>query len=108
MHIIRRADLGDTVLHRYDPTTRTLEISNQLSSGQQVFKMATELAYLEFGELIDAQVQEGKFTSRPPGGWPAGPGGYFAAATVLPYRQFHDVSGRTSATTSNASRPSTR
>ena len=93
VHIIRRADLGDTVLHRYDPATRTLEISNQLSSGQQVFKMATELAYLEFGELIDAQVQEGKFTSDSARRLARlGLAGYFAAATVLPYRQFHDVS----------------
>ena len=93
VHIIRRADLGDTVLHRYDPTTRTLEISNQLSSGQQVFKMATELAYLEFGELIDAQVQEGKFTSDSARRLARlGLAGYFAAATVLPYRQFHEVS----------------
>ena len=93
VHIIRRADLGDTVLHRYDPATRTLEISNHLSSGQQVFKMATELAYLEFGELIDAQVQEGKFTSDSARRLARlGLAGYFAAATVLPYRQFHDVS----------------
>ncbi|MCB0945465.1 MAG: acetate metabolism transcriptional regulator RamB, partial [Mycobacterium sp.] len=93
VHIIRRADLGDTMLHRYDPTTRTLEISNQLSSGQQVFKMATELAYLEFGELIDAQVQEGKFTSDSARRLARlGLAGYFAAATVLPYRQFHEVS----------------
>ena len=93
VHIIRRADLGETVLHRYDPATRTLEISNQLSSGQQVFKMATELAYLEFGELIDAQVQEGKFTSDSARRLARlGLAGYFAAATVLPYRQFHEVS----------------
>ena len=93
VHIIRRADLGETVLHRYDPATRTLEISNHLSSGQQVFKMATELAYLEFGELIDAQVQEGKFTSDSARRLARlGLAGYFAAATVLPYRQFHEVS----------------
>ena len=56
-------DLGDTVLHRYDPATKTLEIGSHLSSGQQVFKMAAELAYLEFGDLIDKLVEEGKFTS---------------------------------------------
>ncbi len=58
-----RTDLGDTVLHRYDPATKTLEIGSHLSSGQQVFKMAAELAYLEFGDLIDKLVEEGKFTS---------------------------------------------
>ena len=63
VHIVRRIDLGDTVLHRYDPATKTLEIGSHLSSGQQVFKMAAELAYLEFGDLIDKLVDEGKFTS---------------------------------------------
>lgn len=63
VRINKRIDLGDTVLHRYDPATNTLEISSHLSPGQQVFKMAAELAYLEFGDLIDAMVTDGKFTS---------------------------------------------
>jgi predicted transcriptional regulator len=92
VHIIRRIDLGETVLHRYDPATRTLEISNHLSSGQQVFKMATELAYLEFGDLIDRLVDEGKFTSEESRTLARlGLANYFAAATVLPYGQFHHM-----------------
>jgi XRE family transcriptional regulator, fatty acid utilization regulator len=92
VHITRRIDLGDTVLHRYDPKTKTLEISNHLSSGQQVFKMAAELAYLEFGDLIDSLVDEGKFTSEESHTLARlGLANYFAAAAVLPYRQFHDV-----------------
>jgi predicted transcriptional regulator/transcriptional regulator with XRE-family HTH domain len=90
--INKRIDLGDTVLHRYDPKTKTLEISKHLSAGQQVFKMATELAYLEFGDLIDAMVSDGKFTSEESHTLARlGLANYFAAATVLPYRQFHDV-----------------
>lgn len=92
VHINRRIDLGDTVLHRFDPTTKTLEFSNHLSLGQQVFKMAAELAYLEFGDLIDTLVEEGKFTSDESHTLARlGLANYFAAATVLPYRQFHDV-----------------
>jgi predicted transcriptional regulator/transcriptional regulator with XRE-family HTH domain len=92
VHINRRIDLGDTVLHRYDPETKTLEFSNHLSLGQQVFKMAAELAYLEFGDLIDTLVEEGKFTSDESHTLARlGLANYFAAATVLPYRQFHDV-----------------
>ena len=92
VHIVKRIDLGDTVLHHYDPSTNTLEISNHLSLGQQVFKMAAELAYLEFGELIDAMVEEGKFTSDESHKLARlGLANYFAAATVLPYRQFHDA-----------------
>ena len=93
VHIIRRIDLGDRVLHRYHPETKTLEISNHLSSGQQVFKMAAELAYLEVGDLIDSMVTDGKFTSDESRTLARlGLANYFAAAAVLPYRQFHDVS----------------
>jgi predicted transcriptional regulator len=84
VRIVRQVDLGDSVLHRYDPQTRTLQIGNQLSGGQQVFKLATELAYLEFGDLIDAMVDEGKFTSAESRTLARrGLANYFAAATVL-------------------------
>ena len=93
VHIIRRIDLGDKVLHRYHPQTKTLEISNHLSSGQQMFKMAAELAYLEVGDLIENMVTDGKFTSDESRILARlGLANYFAAATILPYRQFHDVS----------------
>ena len=60
--------------------------------GRQVFKMAAELAYLEFGDLIDKLVDEGKFTSEESTTLARlGLANYFAAATVLPYGQFHDV-----------------
>ncbi|EUA14794.1 helix-turn-helix family protein [Mycobacterium kansasii 732] len=92
VHINKRIDLGDGVLHRYDPASKTLEISNHLAPGQQLFKMAAELAYLEFGDLIDTLVEEGKFTSDESHTLARlGLANYFAAAAVLPYRQFHDV-----------------
>jgi predicted transcriptional regulator/transcriptional regulator with XRE-family HTH domain len=93
--ILRRTDLGEGVLHRYDPATRTLEIGNHLSSGQRVFRMAAELAYLEYGGLIEKLVSEGKFTSEESTKLARlGLANYFAAATVLPYRQFHEVAER--------------
>ncbi|WP_019971943.1 acetate metabolism transcriptional regulator RamB [Mycobacterium sp. 141] len=92
VRIVKRIDPGDTVMHRYDPQTKTLEIGGHLSSGQYVFKLAAELAYLEFGDLIDAQVAEGNFTSDESRKLARlGLANYFAAATVLPYRQFHEV-----------------
>jgi predicted transcriptional regulator/transcriptional regulator with XRE-family HTH domain len=92
VHIVRRTDLGDTVLHRFDPASRRLEIGSHLSSGQQVFKMAAELAYLEFGDLVDKLVEDGKFTSEESTTLARlGLANYFAAATVLPYAQFHEV-----------------
>ncbi|WP_328350835.1 acetate metabolism transcriptional regulator RamB [Mycobacterium sp. NBC_00419] len=92
VRIVRRVDLGDTVLHRYDPETKTMEMSAHLSGGQQVFKMAAELAYLEFGDLIDTKVAAGTFTSDESRRLARlGLANYFAAATVLPYGQFHGV-----------------
>jgi len=93
VHIVRRIDLGDRVLHSYHPKSKTMEISTHLSSGQQIFRMAAELAYLEVGDLIDAMVTDGKFTSDESRTLARlGLANYFAAAAVLPYRQFHDVS----------------
>ena len=92
VHIVKRIDLGDTVLHRYDPRTKTLDISGHLSRGQRAFRMAAELAYLEFGDLIENMAAEGKFTSTESHRLARlGFANYFAAATILPYRQFHDV-----------------
>jgi len=88
--IARRVDLGDTVLHRFDLTTKRLEISAHLSAGQRVFRFASELAYLECGELISQMVDEGNFTSDDARRLAmAGLANYYAAAAVLPYSQFH-------------------
>ncbi|MCG5432279.1 acetate metabolism transcriptional regulator RamB [Mycobacterium sp. MYCO198283] len=95
VRIVHRSDLGDTVMHRYDPETRLLEIGEQLSSGQYVFRLAAELAYLEHGDLIDALVADGHFTSDESRTLARlGFANYFAAATVLPYRPFHGVAER--------------
>ncbi len=92
VRIIRRIDLGEGVLHRFDPASKTLEISAHLSSGQTVFRMAAELAYLECGDLIDKLVGEGHFTGEESQKLARlGLANYFAAATVLPYGHFHEV-----------------
>lgn len=92
IQIVKRIDLGENVLHRFDPKTRVLEIAPQLSSGQQVFKFATELAYLECGDLIDRLVGEGAFTSDASRALARlGLANYWAAALILPYTQFHEI-----------------
>ncbi|MGU3501289.1 acetate metabolism transcriptional regulator RamB [Mycobacterium sp. C31M] len=94
VRIIRRNDLGEGVLHRFDPETRTMELGGHLSSGQYVFKLAAELGHLEFGDLIAKLVDDGHFTSDESRTLARlGLANYFAAAIVLPYRQFHDVAG---------------
>ncbi|MFV0495930.1 acetate metabolism transcriptional regulator RamB [Mycobacterium sp.] len=92
VRVTRRLDLGESVLHHYDPGTRTLKISSHLAPGQQVFKMAAELAFLEYGDLIDTLVAQGQFTSDESRILARlGLANYFAAAAVLPYGQFHDA-----------------
>ena len=90
VRIARRVDLGDNTLHRFDPQTRQLEFSAALSAGQRTFKIAAELAYLEFGDLIDGLVADGGFTTDDATALARqGLANYFAAAALLPYSQFH-------------------
>lgn len=90
VRIVRRVDMGDYVLHNFDPQTRRLDISAALSVGQRTFKLASELAFLEFGDLLDELVEEGNFSDRQSRSLAlTGLASYFAAAALLPYRQFH-------------------
>ena len=92
VQIVQRIDMGESVLHRYDPVERVLEISPHLSGGQKLFKFAAELAYLEYGDLLERLVADGNFASKESEKLAMlGLANYFAAATVLPYRQFHEV-----------------
>ncbi|MFJ4095919.1 short-chain fatty acyl-CoA regulator family protein [Kitasatospora sp. NPDC089913] len=81
----------DDRLHHFDPVGRTLHLSPRLRPGQQAFRLATQLGYLEHDALLtELAAQDG------PEGTPAhaltriGLANYFAAALVLPYRVFHD------------------
>ncbi|MXP23924.1 ImmA/IrrE family metallo-endopeptidase [Gordonia sp. HNM0687] len=90
VQIVRRVDLGDYTLHRFDPDSRRLEFSAALSAGQRTMKLAAELGYLEYSDLMDRLVDEGNFTSEEARSLALlGLANYFAAAVVLPYRQFH-------------------
>ncbi|MYW44282.1 helix-turn-helix transcriptional regulator [Streptomyces sp. SID161] len=83
------ADAGDH-LHRYDQATRTLCMSSRLRPGQRAFRMATQLALLEYGEELDRQAAE-DFQAGSPAHALAriGIANYFAAALILPYGAFH-------------------
>ncbi|MEP9415193.1 acetate metabolism transcriptional regulator RamB [Gordonia sp. VNQ95] len=88
--VARRVDLGDYVLHRFDPASRRLEVSAALSAGQRAFKLAAELAYLEYGDLIGQLVDEGNFSNDDARSLARyGLANYFAGAALLPYAQFH-------------------
>ncbi|MFI1252853.1 short-chain fatty acyl-CoA regulator family protein [Streptomyces netropsis] len=88
-HGVRIAADADQ-LHRYDPFARVLHLSNRLRPGQQAFRMATQLALLEYGgeltRLASEDYEEGsaiRSLAR------IGVANYFAAALILPYREFH-------------------
>ncbi|MFE9863447.1 short-chain fatty acyl-CoA regulator family protein [Streptomyces sp. NPDC005506] len=89
-HGVRPATRAADRLHHYDNASRTLHLSSRLRPGQQAFRMATQLALLEYGSEIDRLAAE----DFPPGS-PThalariGVANYFAAALILPYGTFH-------------------
>ncbi|MEU6251199.1 short-chain fatty acyl-CoA regulator family protein [Streptomyces sp. NPDC047043] len=89
-HGVRLAAETADHLHHYDATSRTLHLSGRLRPGQRAFRMATQLALLEYGDELDRQAAE----DFPPGS-PThalariGIANYFAAALILPYGPFH-------------------
>ncbi|MQA63926.1 MAG: ImmA/IrrE family metallo-endopeptidase [Actinophytocola sp.] len=76
--------------HRYEPGTRTLRMAPSLRVGQQAFRMASQIALLEYPELISELADSWAFSG------PAarslarvGLAHYFAGALILPYQTFH-------------------
>ncbi|WP_103503778.1 short-chain fatty acyl-CoA regulator family protein [Streptomyces sp. SM14] len=78
------------LLHCYDPDSRVLHLSPRLRPGQQAFRMATQLAFLEYDDELSRHASEEYEGPSPT--WSlarVGVANYFAAALVLPYRTFH-------------------
>ncbi|MGK5728026.1 short-chain fatty acyl-CoA regulator family protein [Streptomyces sp. URMC 124] len=88
-HAVRLAtDSGR--LHHYDPARRTLHLSGRLRPGQRAFRMATQLALLEFAGELSALASEDYEEGS--AAWSLariGIANYVAAALVLPYAAFH-------------------
>jgi XRE family transcriptional regulator, fatty acid utilization regulator len=81
---------ADGALHRYDPVERVLRLSPHLRPGQQAFRMATQLAYLEQEALIDALAATGEHDDPTTHTLTRiGLAHYYAAALVLPYGDVH-------------------
>ncbi len=80
---------GQGTQRQFDSASRTLLISAVLKPGQQSFQLATQLAFLELGDIIDRladnqilQGEEARQLAR------VGLANYFAGALLLPYREF--------------------
>ncbi|KPM56226.1 Cro/Cl family transcriptional regulator [Frankia sp. R43] len=83
----RSAQASD--LHRYDPAERVLRLAGHLRAGQQAFRMATQLAFLEHDELLDDLARPVQPRARAL--TRIGLANYFAAALILPYGEFHQA-----------------
>ncbi|GAA2324189.1 short-chain fatty acyl-CoA regulator family protein [Streptomyces caniferus] len=89
-HGVRTSTEAAAHLHHYEETSRTLHLSSRLRPGQQAFRMATQLALLEYGDELDRLAAEDFPTGSATHALTRiGIANYFAAALILPYRAFH-------------------
>jgi XRE family transcriptional regulator, fatty acid utilization regulator len=73
----------------YDAAGKALHLSQHLRPGQQSFQMATQLAFLEMGDVLHRLSQENSFSSDEARALARiGLANYFAGALVLPYGAF--------------------
>ena len=76
-------------LRRFDARNKVLYVGDATEPGQRAFQLATQLAYLEAGALIDELADSGSFSSPESRSLARiGLASYFAGALVLPYRRF--------------------
>ena len=79
----------DATLRRFDAHAKVLYVGDAAEPGQRAFQLATQLAYLDAGALIDELADAGKFASPESRSLARiGLASYFAGALVLPYRRF--------------------
>ncbi|WP_328741589.1 short-chain fatty acyl-CoA regulator family protein [Streptomyces caniferus] len=89
-HGVRTSTEAAGRLHHYEETSRTQHLSSRLRPGQQAFRMATQLALLEYGDELDRLAAEDFPTGSATHALTRiGIANYFAAALILPYRAFH-------------------
>jgi hypothetical protein len=81
--------------HRYEPGARVLRMAPSLRIGQRAFRMASQIALLEYDDLITELADSWAFSG------PAarslarvGLANYFAGALILPYGQFLSTAER--------------
>lgn len=73
----------------YNPTLRQLSLPPYLTPGQRAFQMGTQLAFLELDTVLERMVDAPRFSSQAVRKLVRlGLANYFAAALILPYRQF--------------------
>ncbi len=95
IRVVRWEDDGTSDTHLFDAEEGTLHLSVDLRPGQQAFRMATQLAYLEAGDLIDDVLREEQWQSEAARALTRiGLAQHFAAALILPYTPFFRTAER--------------
>ncbi|MTE13007.1 short-chain fatty acyl-CoA regulator family protein [Nocardia aurantiaca] len=89
--VLVRGDGADPNIpkRRYEPETRTLTLARRLRPGQRAFQIATTLAFLLHGGLLDEVLDESPALSGESRTLArVGLANYFAGALILPYSKF--------------------
>ncbi|MEN0015911.1 MAG: ImmA/IrrE family metallo-endopeptidase, partial [Solirubrobacteraceae bacterium] len=85
------SDASDGELRRFDADAHTLQLAAQLRPGQQAFQLATQIALLEHGGVLDElAASDRRLAATPQAARLArlGLAHYFAGAALMPYRRF--------------------
>lgn len=86
---------GMPVQRRFDASARVLRLSSTLKPGQLAFEMATQLAYLEMGDVIDQLAEDAASGSEETRRLARiGLANHFAGAILMPYGLFIDAAER--------------
>lgn len=89
VNVVIDASLSGDMQRRFDKEARVLRLSAHLRPGQQAFQMATQLAFLECGDRIEAVAATGAFGNRESHALARiGLANYFAGALIMPYSAF--------------------
>lgn len=89
------ADRVSDEMHRFAEPERTLYFSPQLRAGQQAFRMATHLAMLEHGDLVEQLLDDEPWADEQTRDLARiGLANHFAGAFILPYTPFFRAAER--------------
>jgi XRE family transcriptional regulator, fatty acid utilization regulator len=89
IRVIEREQTSLGALHRFDPDSGVLAVSSNLRPNQQAFRLARQLAFLEYEPLLRQVADEADLVSSDAHALMIiGLANYFAAAVILPYERF--------------------
>ncbi|MCE4552907.1 short-chain fatty acyl-CoA regulator family protein [Roseateles cellulosilyticus] len=88
VHQVQVRTLPGEAARRFEPEQRLLFLPDALGPGQHAFQLATQLAALEAGGMIDRLVASGGFSAEAARLAGTGLASYFAGALLLPYGRF--------------------